>query len=93
MTEQQRLRAIVHGHVQGVGYRATVEAAAARLGVTGWVRNRIDGCVDVLAEGSQAQLDRLLEVLRVGPRLAEVTDIEIEWASATGEFKRFSVRF
>jgi acylphosphatase len=48
------LHAFVHGRVQGVGYRATTMDEARRLNLAGWVRNRIDGSVEVLAEGSAA---------------------------------------
>jgi acylphosphatase len=87
-----RLHATVEGRVQGVGYRAFVEQNAYSLRLTGWVRNRWDGSVEVLAEGEHQDLETLLAVLYRGPRAANVSNIQVEWQIATGEFDRFSVR-
>lgn len=76
----RRLR--VTGRVQGVGYRAwTVEAATA-LGLDGWVRNRRDGSVEILAKGEPAVLDALAERCRTGPRFSRVDDVRVEPADA-----------
>ena len=90
--EQTRLHAIVEGRVQGVGFRAFVEQNAWQLGVTGWVRNRWDGTVEVTAESSRVALDQLLTSLRHGPSASRVTGVETQWKPATGEFSRFSMR-
>ena len=90
--ERIRLHAIVAGHVQGVCFRAFVERNAWQLGVTGWVRNRWDGTVEVIAEGKRTSLDHLLTALRRGPSASNVTEVKPQWRSATGEFSRFSVR-
>jgi acylphosphatase len=66
-----RLHAFVEGIVQGVGFRYYVQDQAARLGLKGWVRNRWDGSVEVLAEGSRDNLDHLLNALYRGPRAAQ----------------------
>lgn len=89
--EMARLHAVIDGTVQGVGFRMFVADHAQFIGVTGWVRNTYDGFVEVTAEGSYAQLERLLEKLRLGPRGAFVTDIQKEWRPYTGEFTRFDV--
>ncbi len=91
-SENSRLHATVEGRVQGVGYRAFVEQIAYELGLNGWVRNRWDGSVEVLAEGARPALEKLLAALQRGPRAAYVTDVQIAWLPATGEFTRFSVR-
>lgn len=88
---QQRLHALVDGRVQGVGFRMFVLDQARAFGLTGWVRNKFDGRVEVLAEGSREQLDRLIEKLRMGPRSAFVEELIKEWQSATGEYKDFNV--
>jgi len=90
--EQTRLHAIVEGHVQGVGFRAYVERNAWQLGVSGWVRNRWDGTVEVTAEAERATLDQLLSALHRGPSASRVTQVKTHWLPATGEFSRFSVR-
>ena len=69
-------RFIVHGRVQGVGFRWFVEREAHILGIAGWVRNNPDGSVEVLAMGSRDQLSGLRSRLREGPRAARVDDVE-----------------
>jgi acylphosphatase len=90
--ENTRLHGIIYGRVQGVGFRAYVYRKAAEVGVSGWVRNRWDGSVEVLAEGDRPTLDRLLVLLKRGPSSAMVSNMDIEWQAATGEFSRFSVK-
>ncbi|HEY9552768.1 acylphosphatase [Allosphingosinicella sp.] len=72
----KRLR--VHGRVQGVFYRGwTVERARA-LGLSGWVRNRRDGSVEILARGPGEAIEALIEQCHEGPPAALVTDIEVQ---------------
>jgi acylphosphatase len=66
----------VRGRVQGVGFRWFVENEAAKLGIAGWVRNRSDGSVEVLAQGTREQLFALRAKLHQGPRAARVDDVE-----------------
>jgi len=87
-----RLHATVEGRVQGVGYRAFVEQNAYALRLRGWVRNRWNGSVEVMAEGERQELENLLTALYRGPRAANVTNIQTEWLPATQEFSHFSVR-
>lgn len=68
-------RYLVSGRVQGVGFRWFVEREAATAGVTGWVRNREDGRVEVMATGTREQLLDLHSKLREGPRAARVDDV------------------
>ncbi len=90
--ETARLKAVVDGSVQGVGFRMFVQQQAAALGLTGWVRNTYTGQVEVEAEGSYPALERLLEMLHRGPRSAFVTEVRQDWLPATGEFQTFEVR-
>ena len=78
------LHAIVHGRVQGVGFRFFVQRQADAHGLNGWVRNLAGGSVEVLAEGPQRSLDALLGDLRSGPRMAIVERVESEWRAAQG---------
>jgi acylphosphatase len=89
----QRLSALVYGRVQGVNFRYFTQQQAARLGLTGWVRNRADGTVEVVAEGPRPVLDDLTASLRRGPSAAAVADVRVSWGSATGEFTGFEVRW
>jgi len=88
-----RLQAVVHGRVQGVSFRYYTQRQAQELGLNGYVRNRWDGTVEVVAEGPRAALDSLLSSLRRGPRAAFVTQVDVSWSPATGGFHRFEVRY
>lgn len=88
-----RLHAVVEGDVQGVGFRYFVVENARSLGLTGWVRNRYDGSVEVLAEGGRPLLEVLVDALRQGPRASRVTDVRSEWLPAGGEFSEFKIRY
>jgi acylphosphatase len=88
----KRLRAVVRGRVQGVGFRASAASEARRLGLTGWVRNQLDGTVEVDAEGDDAAAEAFLAWLRRGPSYAHVTSINPEWLPATGDGVSFEVR-
>lgn len=88
----QQLHAVVHGRVQGVGFRASTQRRAADLGLTGWVRNCADNTVEVRAEGDHEMLERFLIFLKTGPSAAQVSSVEAEWLPATGRFGSFNVR-
>jgi acylphosphatase len=88
----REMAAIVRGRVQGVWFRGWTRETARDLGVTGWVRNLPDGAVEVLAHGSDEQLDRLEARLWQGPPLARVTAIESRRAEADAPLPNFSVR-
>ena len=87
------LHAVVHGRVQGVGFRFFVLDSVANLRLTGWVRNRRDGAVEVLAEGSRVDLEILLACLREGPRVSRVERVETDWPEPTGRFTRFEIGY
>ena len=90
-TNQTRLHAIIEGRVQGVGFRYFVLEVAELLGLYGWVRNRWDDTVEVLAEGERPVLEKLLDALGRGPRGANVTAVKADWEKPTGEFHNFRV--
>lgn len=87
-----RLHVFVHGRVQGVGFRYFVQKNARALFITGWVRNTPAGTVEVVAEGPQYILDRLLKFVQEGPHAAIVKQLETSWESPTKEFSDFKVR-
>jgi len=91
--ELVRVHVFAGGRVQGVAYRFYAEKYAARLGVTGWVRNLSDGRVEVLAEGTVPQIDAFLERLREGPSLAHIDSFDLRRERATGEFGDFRIAF
>lgn len=87
-----QLHAFVEGRVQGVGFRYFVVDSALSLGLTGWVRNRWNGSVEVMAEGPRPVLEKLLQALRVGPRASNVETVTESWADARGEWGTFTLR-
>jgi acylphosphatase len=92
MPSQVRLHATVTGRVQGVSFRYFVLEQASHMNIKGWVRNRYDGSVEVMAEGARQELENLLRLLSIGPPMASVDTVTSEWLSATGEFTSFWVR-
>lgn len=73
------LRATVHGRVQGVFFRASTRDEADKLGLEGWVRNLVDGTVDVYAVGNREPVERLHAWLHQGPNGASVSRVDAVW--------------
>lgn len=73
-----RRRLVVHGRVQGVGFRYSVARAAQTRGVAGWVANRPDGTVEAVFEGQPEAVEALVRLCREGPRGAAVDQVEVE---------------
>jgi acylphosphatase len=71
-------RLTITGRVQGVGYRDWMLAAGKRLGLAGWVRNRLDGSVEALIVGDDAAVDHMIEACRRGPPAARVDEIDVD---------------
>lgn len=87
---KQAKRYFISGRVQGVGYRYFARAAAEKLHVAGYVRNLVDGRVEVFATGTVAQLGELRKILERGPRFSKVSAVQEESASAN---PRYEVEF
>ena len=87
-----RLVAVVHGYVQGVGFRWFVEREAAGLGLSGWVANRADGSVEVVAEGPDEMLGELVLRLWEGPSSASVSEVKVSREPARGNLVGFTIR-
>lgn len=80
----------ISGKVQGVGYRAGVEQQAAKLRLTGWVRNRLDGTVEAVVQGPVEQVEALIKWCHKGTFLARVRDVAVsEDADCAGTFSTF----
>ncbi|RKZ30087.1 acylphosphatase [bacterium] len=93
MTDRRRIRAIVEGRVQGVGFRWFVMRAAEELDIFGWVKNRLDGTVETVAEGDSDAIDRFIGALLRGPASARVTNIDISEEEPGGEFTEFNLKY
>lgn len=89
---RERLEAVVHGRVQGVGFRVFVRREARDLGLAGWVANEAGRRVRCVAEGPRDDLEALLRALEAGPAGAWVDRVEASWSPALGEFDGFDVR-
>lgn len=85
------IRAVVHGEVQGVGFRDATVRRARKLGVRGWVRNDEDGTAWVHAEGERQAVEALVAFLREGPPLARVAGVDIEAVAVEGH-EQFAIR-
>jgi acylphosphatase len=85
-------RFVISGRVQGVGFRWFVQEAAAREGVTGWVRNRVDGSVEAWVEGEEEAVTRVERAIRSGPRAARVEHVDVDVEDPTGSHHGFSIR-
>ena len=89
---RQRIHAIVDGRVQGVGFRYFTQERAVHLGLTGWVRNRWNGTVELVAEGPKADLETLLRAVLRGPRVGTTQNVKVDWLENTDEFPSFRIR-
>lgn len=88
---QKRIHLVIRGRVQGVFFRASAVREAKRLGLTGWVKNRNDGAVELVAEGEEDQVKDFLAWAQHGPSTARVDKVDTRWRSYTGEFASFSI--
>jgi len=87
-----RVHLTISGLVQGVGYRFFAIRKADVYQLKGFVKNLVDGSVEVVAEGEKGLLEGFIKDLRRGPISADVTDIRIEWEKPTFEFENFNSR-
>ncbi|MBI5457127.1 acylphosphatase [Candidatus Kaiserbacteria bacterium] len=85
------LRAIIRGRVQLVMFRDFAQRAARKLDLIGFVQNRSDGTVEVVAQGERGLLEKLLEALHHGPLFSRVDSVESEWREATKQFDDFDI--
>lgn len=85
-----RRHILFYGRVQGVGFRYTAYYSATELGLTGWVKNKWDGSVEMEVQGNPAQIDRLLAMLK-GGRFISITDMKIQAIPAHDAERRFEI--
>lgn len=90
-SESKARHAIVHGRVQGVGFRYWARSTAGGLGLTGWVRNRDDGTVELFFQGKADVVDRFELQLEKGPPGASVSRVESQAVLPRGSYSRFSI--
>jgi acylphosphatase len=88
----KRVRIIIRGVVQGVGFRFFAMQLARDYGLAGWVRNLDDGSVEVEAEGEEIIVNSYIKDLGIGPRSAEVTGVDVHPLPPGRDRTRFHVR-
>ena len=93
MQKEVRAHTIITGRVQGVFFRLETQNAARSRGVTGWVRNKMDGSVEAVFEGEEADVTATLRWCRQGPPHARVSNVEVTWQTYADEFKDFGVSY
>ncbi|MCH8039270.1 MAG: acylphosphatase [Nitrospinae bacterium] len=86
-----RAHLFIRGRVQGVGYRAFVQAQAVKRDLTGWVRNLADGGVESEAEGNRRAVEGFIEALKAGPYLSRVEHVDLQWVESTGQDSFFRI--
>ena len=86
-----RVHTIITGKVQGVCFRITTKQEAEKHGVTGWVRNRIDGSVEAVFEGEKNKVNSVLKWCRDGPPMARVNKVATRSEEHKNEFHNFQV--
>jgi acylphosphatase len=91
MTEQVRARLTITGRVQGVAYRASAQEEGLRLGLVGLVRNRPDGSVEAVVEGSKQAVEEFIRWCRRGPPAARVADVQVAWSQPSGEYRDLGI--
>ena len=84
---------VITGRVQGVGFRYFVEKRASELNITGWVKNKSDGSVMVMAQGDEQDIDTFFDYLRIGPALARVSGISKNRMPVLEKFSNFRVKY
>ncbi|MCX6121459.1 MAG: acylphosphatase [Ignavibacteriales bacterium] len=87
-----RAHVVVSGLVQGVGYRYFVFNRAVNLGLVGYARNIFSGKVEIEIEGDRSLIEEFIKEVKVGPRVAQVKDLKIEWLDCTQSYKSFEIR-
>ncbi len=88
---ETRVHLQIFGVVQGVGFRFWAQKTALELGLTGWVKNRDDGGVEAIIEGSEESVQAMLDAARHGPKHSRVENIKIEYQDFSGEFNDFRI--
>ncbi len=87
----KRVHVTVHGQVQGVGFRYHTFVMAEQLGITGWVRNRYDGTVEIEGEGPDLVVDRFIDIVKEGPRFSKVSRLEKEFYDTVKGYRGFTI--
>jgi acylphosphatase len=88
----KRMHVLVKGTVQGVYYRYNALKKAEEYHLTGWARNKADGGVEILCEGTEESINKMVRWCKMGPVRADVKEVQTTWEQYTGEFNVFEIR-
>lgn len=89
----KRLDLVISGKVQGIFFRQFIKQNATDLKLNGFVENKADGTVKVVIEGEEKDLQKLIELCKIGPKLSKINDIRLYWSNPTNEFKGFIIKY
>jgi len=92
MVNKKKMVASVQGRVQGVGFRYFVMQEVRNMPISGYVKNMQDGTVEVVAEGDENQLKRLIEALGTGPDYSRVDTCCVQWLPFENSFNNFQMK-
>jgi acylphosphatase len=88
---RKRVKILINGRVQGVGFRHFVKKHAQELSITGYIKNREDGTVEVVGEGEEKNISDLIEKCKQGSLLSRVNSVAIEKEKAKKEYIGFRI--
>ena len=93
MKHNKQIHVLFEGQVQGVGFRYTVQHIAHSYKVTGYVRNLMDGNVELSAEGEEGELEQFVTAICDSPLKNYIRHCERSWREASGAYERFTIAF
>lgn len=94
MTESVKTKSVhllVYGRVQAVGFRYFTWQKAGEQHITGWVRNRMDGSVEIVAEGAEINVDRFIKIIKKGARFSRVENVDVQSYRSVEHFTTFDI--
>ena len=89
----ERVHILISGDVQGVLYRSSAVDIAQKLGLVGWVKNTLEGGVEIVIEGEEEPIKKLIDWCKQGSDFSKVENVEVNWEKPTSEFKTFETRY
>ncbi len=83
---------VVQGMVQGVGFRYFVHRSALGAGLEGYVRNLLNGDLEIELQGYRSLIEEVIKEVTIGPRAADVTNVKVDWKKPEHQFRGFEIR-
>lgn len=89
----KRAHVFLEGRVQGVGFRHFTRTNARKIGVNGWVKNLPDGRVEAVFEGDDKDVEKMISLVKQGPRSSRVTDVHVDRSAPQNDLDGFQVKY